>query len=150
MAKKIRYLCIYIIILLGIMLVFKYIYKSKNPDEDNIILIGGIDTRLYYMYGTVLGIDSNLGTLQVELETDSDLCNFFNEQGLFNLNDQFFSKKEVVLEYSNNKISEMDLKEGDYISFAFFLFDIKDDSVKIEEINFPAAGCEEADPWVID
>ncbi len=146
MAKKIRYLCIYIIILLGIMLVFKYIYKSKNPDEDNIILIGGIDTRLYYMYGTVLGIDSNLGTLQVELETDSDLCNFFNEQGLFNLNDQFFSKKEVVLEYSNNKISEMDLKEGDYISFAFFLFDIKDDSVKIEEINFPAAGCEEADP----
>lgn len=150
MAKKIRYLCIYIIILLGIMLVFKYIYKSKNPDEDNIILIGGIDTRLYYMYGTVLGIDSNLGTLQVELETDSDLCNFFNEQGLFNLNDQFFSKKEVVLEYSNNKISEMDLKEGDYISFAFFLFDIKDDSVKIEEINFPAASCEEADPWVID
>lgn len=146
MAKKIRYLCIYIIILLGIMLVFKYIYKSKNPDEDNIILIGGIDTRLYYMYGTVLGIDSNLGTLQVELETDSDLCNFFNEQGLFNLNDQFFSKKEVVLEYSNNKISEMDLKEGDYISFAFFLFDIKDDSVKIEEINFPAASCEEADP----
>ena len=113
MAKKIRYLCIYIIILLGIMLVFKYIYKSKNPDEDNIILIGGIDTRLYYMYGTVLGIDSNLGTLQVELETDSDLCNFFNEQGLFNLNDQFFSKKEVVLEYSNNKISEMDLKECD-------------------------------------
>lgn len=146
MAKKIRYLCIYIIILLGIMLVFKYIYKSKNPDEDNIILIGGIDTRLYYMYGTVLGIDSNLGTLQVELETDSDLCNFFNEQGLLNLNDQFFSKKEVVLEYSNNKISEMDLKEGDYISFAFFLFDIKDDSVKIEEINFPAASCEEADP----
>lgn len=135
MAKKIRYICIYIIFLLGIMLIFKYIYKSKNPDEDNIILVGGIDTRLYYMNGTVLGIDSNLGTLRVELETDSDLCNFFNEQGLFNLNDQFFSKKEVVLEYSNNKISEMDLKEGDYISFAFFLFDIKDDSVKIEELN---------------